>query len=74
VVDLYKQLLKHVHIKDWQQSRMAVDIAEGPISRQQTLLLARVAEAMSVPFKLHYRNASARHADNGAGSASDGEQ
>jgi hypothetical protein len=49
MVDLYKQLSRHVHIKHWQHSRIAVDIAEGPIGRQQMQLLARVAEAVLVP-------------------------
>jgi hypothetical protein len=48
---------------------VAVDVVEGPVGRQQTLLLARMAEATSVPYKLHYRNGSStRPAEDGASS------
>lgn len=49
---LYSHLSGHIHSYKYQHSSTAIDIVEGPASREQVALLECAARAASVPYIL----------------------
>jgi hypothetical protein len=47
---LYSHLSGHIHSHKYQHSSTAIDIVEGPASREQVALLECTARAASVPY------------------------
>ncbi|KIZ03270.1 hypothetical protein MNEG_4688 [Monoraphidium neglectum] len=56
MVDLHNSLALHPDdMRDFQESPVALDIREGPLTRQQMQLLACVAEAARVLYWMRYK-------------------
>ena len=52
IVELYRHLSAHAH--PYQQSDTAVDIVEGPVNREQMVLLECLAQAAGLPCNMVY--------------------